>query len=79
MFDAEAASIRRVLGELALRVEHVGSTSVPGLAAKPVVDLQVSVPSLEPMGTYLESLASIRHYRVYPALIKLSTSNVGNG
>jgi GrpB-like predicted nucleotidyltransferase (UPF0157 family) len=30
-----------VLGELAMRIEHVGSTSVPGLAAKPVIDLDV--------------------------------------
>jgi GrpB-like predicted nucleotidyltransferase (UPF0157 family) len=32
-----------LLGPVALRIEHVGSTSVPGLAAKPVVDIQVSV------------------------------------
>jgi GrpB-like predicted nucleotidyltransferase (UPF0157 family) len=64
MFDAEAASIRRALGGLALRVEHVGSTAVPGLAAKPIVDLQVSVSSLEPMGSYLESLASIGYSHI---------------
>jgi GrpB-like predicted nucleotidyltransferase (UPF0157 family) len=46
-FEAEAAEIRRVFGSVALRVEHVGSTAVPGLAAKPVIDIQVSVASLE--------------------------------
>lgn len=57
MFTAEAARIHQVLGDLALRVEHVGSTSVPGLAAKPVIDIQVSVPSLKPIGNYIEALA----------------------
>ena len=47
VFAAEAARLRRALGDLALRIEHVGSTSVPGLAAKPVIDIQVSVASLE--------------------------------
>jgi GrpB-like predicted nucleotidyltransferase (UPF0157 family) len=64
MFYAEAASIRRVLGELVLRVEHVGSTAVPGLAAKPVIDLQISVSSLEPMGVYVQSLASIGYSHI---------------
>jgi GrpB-like predicted nucleotidyltransferase (UPF0157 family) len=55
MFEAERASIRRVLSGVALRIEHGGSTSVPGLAAKPVVDIQVSVPLLEPRNPFLES------------------------
>lgn len=59
MFETEVASIRHVLGKLALRVEHLGSTSVPGLAAKPVVDIQVSVPTLERFDVYLEPLAQI--------------------
>jgi GrpB-like predicted nucleotidyltransferase (UPF0157 family) len=49
-FEREAARIRGALGSRALRVEHVGSTSVPGLAAKPCVDilLVVGLSAAEP-------------------------------
>jgi GrpB-like predicted nucleotidyltransferase (UPF0157 family) len=57
-FEAEAAVVRDALGPVALRVDHVGSTSVPGLAAKPIVDLQVSVASLQPMDASREPLRS---------------------
>jgi GrpB-like predicted nucleotidyltransferase (UPF0157 family) len=40
-------ALRRALGPLALRLEHIGSTAVPGLAAKNVLDCQVSVADLE--------------------------------
>ncbi|MBB5076703.1 GrpB family protein [Nonomuraea endophytica] len=40
------AELRRVLGPVALHVEHIGSTSIPGMAAKPLFDLQVSVLDL---------------------------------
>lgn len=46
-FEAEAAAIRAALGDLALAVEHIGSTAVPGLLAKPVVDVGVAVPSVD--------------------------------
>jgi GrpB-like predicted nucleotidyltransferase (UPF0157 family) len=59
MFAAEAVRIRQALGDRALRIEHVGSTSVPGLAAKPVVDIQVSVASLEPADRYSTWLADL--------------------
>jgi GrpB-like predicted nucleotidyltransferase (UPF0157 family) len=42
-FEAWRARLAHLLGPVARRIEHVGSTSVPGLAAKPVVDIQVSV------------------------------------
>jgi GrpB-like predicted nucleotidyltransferase (UPF0157 family) len=58
-FDAEAERIRQAFGSRALRVEHVGSTSVPGLAAKPVIDIQVSVPSLEPRDIYNSWLSGL--------------------
>ncbi|MDP9369535.1 MAG: GrpB family protein, partial [Chloroflexota bacterium] len=39
LFEREATAIRAVLGDRALLIEHVGSTSVPGLAAKPKIDI----------------------------------------
>ena len=46
-FQAIAAAQRQALGGLALRIDHIGSTSVPGLPAKDVIDVQVSVAALE--------------------------------
>jgi GrpB-like predicted nucleotidyltransferase (UPF0157 family) len=51
-----AARIQRVLGAVTVRVEHIGSTAVPGLAAKPVIDVQVSVPEVAELGLYKEAL-----------------------
>jgi GrpB-like predicted nucleotidyltransferase (UPF0157 family) len=48
MFRAEAGRLVRLLGAaVALRVEHVGSTAVPGLSAKPVIDMLMEVASFE--------------------------------
>jgi GrpB-like predicted nucleotidyltransferase (UPF0157 family) len=46
-FEAEASSIREALGDVAVRIEHVGSTAVPGLAAKDTIDIQVSVATMD--------------------------------
>jgi GrpB-like predicted nucleotidyltransferase (UPF0157 family) len=45
-FQRLAAGLRRRLGDAAVSIDHIGSTSVPGLAAKDVIDLQVTVASL---------------------------------
>ena len=55
----ELARIAEALGSLTVRLDHVGSTAVPGLVAKPVVDLQVSVRSLAPLTGYTLSLIHI--------------------
>ena len=44
LFLRGADRIRTVLGDRALRIEHVGSTSIPGLAAKPIIDILLVVP-----------------------------------
>ena len=43
-----AARLRQSLGDLALRIDHIGSTSVPGLAAKDIIDVQITVAALTP-------------------------------
>ncbi len=63
LFAREAARIRVALGSGALHLEHVGSTSVPGLAAKPIIDIVLEVadssietdyvPALEAQGYVL--------------------------
>ena len=58
-FEEEARPIRDALGAIAVRIDHVGSTSVPGLAAKPVIDIQVSVSSLIPRSDVVDPLVAI--------------------
>jgi GrpB-like predicted nucleotidyltransferase (UPF0157 family) len=42
-FETERARVQQALGSRAIRIEHIGSTAVPGLAAKPIIDLLVTV------------------------------------
>ncbi|HTZ76407.1 MAG TPA: GrpB family protein [Stellaceae bacterium] len=46
MFEQERVRLVSALGPMVLVIEHVGSTAVPGLAAKPIIDLLVGVESL---------------------------------
>jgi GrpB-like predicted nucleotidyltransferase (UPF0157 family) len=43
-YEREAARVRSVLGDRVVRLEHAGSTSVPGLPAKPIIDMVLEVP-----------------------------------
>jgi GrpB-like predicted nucleotidyltransferase (UPF0157 family) len=56
LFAREAARIRAVLGGRAVQVEHAGSTSVPGLAAKPVIDIVLAVPDSADEQAYVPAL-----------------------
>jgi GrpB-like predicted nucleotidyltransferase (UPF0157 family) len=55
-FAQHADRIRRGLGSVAVRVDHVGSTAVPGLAAKPIIDIDLSVRDVEDESRYLTPL-----------------------
>lgn len=63
-FEAERERIAKGLGTLALRIDHNGSTAIPGLEAKPIIDIQVSVSQLQPIGAYAEPLAKLGYIHV---------------
>jgi GrpB-like predicted nucleotidyltransferase (UPF0157 family) len=52
----ELGRVKEALGPVAVRLEHVGSTAVLGLAAKPILDLQLSVAAIEPRAVYVAPL-----------------------
>jgi GrpB-like predicted nucleotidyltransferase (UPF0157 family) len=56
LFEREAARIRAALGDRVLSLEHVGSTSVPGLAAKPKIDMQLVVADSADEPAYVPAL-----------------------
>jgi GrpB-like predicted nucleotidyltransferase (UPF0157 family) len=61
-FRELAARLRAALGPLALRIDHIGSTAVPGLAAKDVIDVQITVAALDDV--VLRALESLGYTHV---------------
>jgi GrpB-like predicted nucleotidyltransferase (UPF0157 family) len=55
-FAAERATITAALGPVALRVEHIGSTAVDGMVAKPIIDIQVAVPDVADEDSFVPGL-----------------------
>jgi GrpB-like predicted nucleotidyltransferase (UPF0157 family) len=55
-FQRMRARLANALGDTALRIEHVGSTAIPGIPAKPVVDIQVSVPDIDDDDAFREPI-----------------------
>jgi GrpB-like predicted nucleotidyltransferase (UPF0157 family) len=56
LFEREEARIRAALGDTVVRLEHTGSTSVPGLAAKPIIDMTLIVPDSSDEAAYVARL-----------------------
>ncbi|WP_077928318.1 GrpB family protein [Wohlfahrtiimonas populi] len=58
-FGVQKESIQKVLGDLALSIDHVGSTAVIGLAAKPIIDIDLIVENPENEASYVPTLESL--------------------
>src|SRR5215213_264707 len=56
LFEREARRIRAALGDAVVELEHTGSTSVPGLAAKPIIDITLLVPDSADEAAYVPQL-----------------------
>lgn len=64
-FNQECEAIRQVLSDNVLDIQHIGSTAIPGIAAKPIVDIAVAIPSIEQAGDFIKPLEGIG-YIFYP-------------
>lgn len=70
MFAAEKARLIAALCNLNIVVEHVGSTSVPGLAAKPTIDLAVGICDFNDASTYIPKIEALG-YVYLPRLVEV--------
>ncbi len=59
MYEQEADRIKRLLGNKISRIEHIGSTSIPGLASKPIIDMAIEIPFSEDSESLIEPLATL--------------------
>jgi GrpB-like predicted nucleotidyltransferase (UPF0157 family) len=58
-FNLESTEIIKKLGNLIIDIQHIGSTSVPGMMAKPIIDIGVLVNSTDDIFTFVNKLKSI--------------------
>lgn len=58
-FAEEAARLQEAIGSAAIAIEHYGSTSVPGLRAKPILDIQIGVERIEVADQFVEAFAHL--------------------
>ena len=61
-FEELSAVLHKYLGDSALAIEHVGSTAVPGLAAKPIIDINVVIESREYLPEIIHNLSTLGYY-----------------
>lgn len=62
MFAAEAAQLKRIFAGENVSIEHVGSTAVPGLGAKPIIDLMLGVEDLAQATDRIEALENFDYH-----------------
>jgi len=58
-FEKESNLIKEILGDLVIDIEHIGSTSIPGLSAKPIIDIAVLTESISDINTFTDKLENI--------------------
>ena len=75
-FKREADLLISILGEKVLRIEHIGSTSIPGMSAKAIIDIMVAVPSLKRSSDLILGLDNIGYVYKPFDIILLNSNNI---
>ena len=63
-FNKEKKNLKKIFGDVALSIEHVGSTSIVGLSAKPIIDIAIGVDSLEDIAKVKEKILKFSYYSI---------------
>lgn len=64
-FEKEKVKLKEILADKVISIEHIGSTSVEGLGAKPILDIAIGVNNLEVVSEFIEPLKQIGYEFVY--------------
>ena len=59
LFEKERKLLQNILGDIAKAIHHIGSTSVPGLAAKPIIDILMEVTSVNTLDRFNDELSAV--------------------
>ena len=63
-FNKEKKKLKKIFGDVAISIEHVGSTSVVGLSAKPIIDIAIGVDLLKDISKIKEEILKFSHYSI---------------
>ncbi len=63
-FEVESSRIKDALGSLLVEIEHIGSTSIPGIVAKPTIDIAATIRSFDDAARCVESLTPLGYHYV---------------
>jgi len=64
-FSRERDHISQILSGFNVEIEHIGSTAIPGIAAKPIIDIMILIQDIEESGEYIQCLKELE-YHYYP-------------
>ena len=73
-FERERAALAAALAPLSVHIEHIGSTSVPGMSAKPIIDIMLGAPSLRDVEALMAAIARLG-YEHLPEMLELMPDN----
>lgn len=59
LYEEETVRIKDIIGDLAIDIQHIGSTAIPGMIAKPIIDIAVMLPSLDKAKDLIKPLANL--------------------